>query len=48
MKSENYVPGISCPHCVNNHTPKKIKSLTERQKQIIYAKVKGISHIGGQ
>ena len=48
MKSEKYVPGISCPHCVNNHTPKKIKSLTERQKQIIYAKAKEISHIGGQ
>jgi UPF0176 protein len=48
IKSEKYVPGISCPRCFNNRTPKKIKSLTERQKQIILAKVKGISHIGGQ
>jgi UPF0176 protein len=46
IKSEEYTPGISCPHCYGQHTPEKIKSLTERQKQIIISKKKGISHIG--
>jgi len=48
MNSEKYIPGISCPHCFNQHTPEKIKSLTERQKQVILAKKKGIDHIGAQ
>jgi UPF0176 protein len=46
MKSEMYIPGISCPHCFNKHSTEKIKSLTERQKQIIISKKKGIGHIG--
>ena len=46
IKSEKYLPGISCPKCHGTHTDEKIKSLTERQKQIILAKQKGISHIG--
>ena len=46
IKSEQYTPGISCPYCFDTHTPKKLKSLTERQKQIILAKKKGSIHIG--
>jgi UPF0176 protein len=46
MKSEKYTPGISCPHCYNQHTPKKLQALTERQKQVILAKERGIEHIG--
>jgi UPF0176 protein len=46
MKSDKYTPGISCPHCFNTHTVEKIKSLTERQKQVILAKKKGLKHIG--
>jgi UPF0176 protein len=46
MKSNQYTPGISCPHCYNTQTPEKLKSLTERQKQIIFAKKLGINHIG--
>ena len=46
MKSDNYTPGISCPHCYNQHTPKKLKALTERQRQVILAKERGIEHIG--
>ena len=44
-KSDKYTPGISCPHCYNKHTPEKLKSLTERQKQVILAKQKGKKHI---
>jgi UPF0176 protein len=46
MKSDKYTPGISCPHCFNTHTPEKLKSLTERQKQVILAKKRGEEHIG--
>ena len=48
MKNEKYTPGISCPHCFDHHTPEKLKSLTERQKQVILAKERGIDHIGGK
>ena len=46
LKSNKYIPGISCPHCYNQHTPEKLKSLTERQRQIILAKQRGTRHIG--
>ncbi len=46
MKSDKYTPGISCPHCYNQHTPEKLKALTERQKQVILAKKRGVNHIG--
>jgi UPF0176 protein len=48
IKSDKYTPGISCPHCFNTHTPDKLKSLTERQKQVILAKKRGANHIGVQ
>ena len=48
MQSEKYTPGISCPHCFNTHTPEKLKSLTERQKQVILAKNRGQNHIGNR
>jgi UPF0176 protein len=46
MESEKYTPGISCPHCYDQHTPEKLQALTERQKQVILAKERGIEHIG--
>jgi UPF0176 protein len=46
MKNEKYVPGISCPQCINTNSPEKLKSLTERQKQVILAKKRGSQHIG--
>ena len=48
VQSNNYTPGISCPHCYNAHTPEKLKALTERQKQVILAKKRGIEHLGSQ
>ena len=48
MKSEQYTPGISCPYCYNQHTPEKLQALTERQKQVILAKERGVDHIGGK
>jgi UPF0176 protein len=46
MESSYYTPGISCPHCYNQHTLEKLESLTERQRQVILAKERGVSHIG--
>jgi UPF0176 protein len=46
MKSENYTPGISCPYCFDKHTLQKLNSLTERQKQVILAKKRGVDHLG--
>ena len=45
-KSDKYTPGISCHRCYNQHTPKKLKALTERQKQVVLAKIRGGGHIG--
>ena len=47
-QSDKYTPGISCPRCFNLHTPRKLKSLTERQKQVILAKKRGADHIGSK
>jgi UPF0176 protein len=46
MRSNKYTPGISCPNCFNQHTPEKLKALTERQKQVILGKERGVEHIG--
>ena len=46
LQSDKYTPGISCPHCFNTHSPQKIQSLTERQKQVILAKQRSVRHIG--
>jgi len=46
MKSEKYTPGIACPYCYDQHTTEKLQALTERQKQMILAKERGIEHIG--
>ena len=46
LQSPNYTPGISCPHCYDSLTEEKKNSLTERQRQVILAKQRGVSHIG--
>ncbi|CAM8383834.1 COG1054 Predicted sulfurtransferase [Candidatus Methylopumilus planktonicus] len=46
IKSDQYTPGISCPYCFNTHTQEKLKSLSERQRQVIIAKERNAIHIG--
>lgn len=48
LASEQYTPGISCPHCFDSLTEEKRARLTERQKQVILAKQRGEAHIGEQ
>jgi UPF0176 protein len=46
LKSPQYTPGISCPHCYDALSEEKRARLTERQKQVILAKQRGEVHIG--
>lgn len=46
MLSEQYTPGISCPHCYDKTSEEKKAALTERQRQVILAKKRGETHIG--
>ena len=46
MKSEQYQPGISCPHCYDKVSEEKRARLKERQKQVMLAKQRGKAHIG--
>ena len=46
IASKEYEAGISCPHCINEHSEKQISRFKEREKQIQLAKQRGESHIG--
>ena len=46
LKSPQYTPGISCPHCYDKTSEEKKAALTERQRQVILAKQRGETHIG--
>lgn len=44
--SSNYVPGVSCDHCISIRSNKQRKRYIARQDQINFAKAKGKAHIG--
>ena len=46
MKNEQYIAGVSCPHCYDKLSKEKLLSVIERQKQIELAKKRGETHIG--
>lgn len=46
-KSEQYMEGISCPHCYAKLSPEQKQRFSERQKQVQLAKMRGEQHIGG-
>ena len=46
LESDQYTKGISCPYCLNKLSDKKKAGVTERQKQIMLSKSKGVNHIG--
>lgn len=46
LNSEQYTPGIACPHCYDKTSEEKKAALTERQKQVVLAKQRGEAHIG--
>lgn len=44
--SEHYVPGVSCPHCIDKSTPQQKARFSEREKQLALARQRGEVHIG--
>lgn len=48
MQSDDYVQGVSCPHCINQHNQKQISRFKSREKQCQLAKQRGESHIGAE
>tara|TARA_Y100001970_G_scaffold103185_1_gene129516 strand:+ start:10497 stop:11441 length:945 start_codon:yes stop_codon:yes gene_type:complete len=44
--SKDFVAGISCSHCINQHTEKQRSRYAERQTQINLSKKRGERHIG--
>jgi len=46
QKSNDYVHGVSCPHCINKTTEEQRAGYAERQKQVDLAKARGEQHIG--
>ncbi len=45
-QSENYLQGISCPHCFDKKTDAERERFKEREKQVQLAKARGEEHIG--
>lgn len=43
----SYVAGVSCPHCIDNHSDAQRQRYREREKQNQLAKARGEHHIGG-
>lgn len=47
-RSDSYVPGVSCPQCVEHLTESQKQRFKEREKQNQLAKMRGETHIGGE
>jgi UPF0176 protein len=45
--SEDYVEGVSCPHCIASRTDDDRARFAERQRQIGLARKRGERHLGG-
>ncbi len=48
MESPAYVAGVSCPHCMDEHTETQRASFEERQRQVRLAEARGDLHVGKQ
>lgn len=45
---DDYIPGVSCPHCANQLSDIQRQRFLEREKQSQLAKARGETHIGGE
>jgi UPF0176 protein len=45
-RSEAYVPGVSCPHCIDRYSDERRARFAERQRQIDLARERGEAHRG--
>ena len=46
MQSDDYLDGVSCPHCKASISPQRAARFAERQKQIRLAAERGEQHLG--
>ena len=46
MAADAYVVGISCPHCIDQTSPRQRARFAERARQIELAKTRGTEHLG--
>ncbi len=46
MASVTYVPGVSCPHCIDRQTEEQRSRFAERQRQMDLARERGSVHMG--
>lgn len=44
--NEQYISGVSCPHCFGKHTDEQIQRFAQREKQMQLAMARGEGHIG--
>jgi len=44
--SNAYVPGVSCPHCIDKHSEERRRRFREREKQVRLARQRGEDHLG--
>jgi len=47
MACDEYVEGVSCPHCFGDLSEKSLARAGERQKQCLLARERGERHLGG-
>jgi len=45
-RSPAYVPGVSCPHCIDRYSEERRRRFAERQRQIDLARKRGEAHRG--
>ena len=45
-KSNAYVPGVSCPHCIDKYSAEDRRRFYEREKQVRLAEARGEEHLG--
>jgi len=46
MQSPDYEPGVSCPHCIDEHTAPQRAAFAERRRQEALAAARGRRHVG--
>ena len=46
LASPDYRVGVSCPHCIDEHTPEQLAAFRERRRQVELAERRGRRHVG--
>ena len=46
-QTEQYIEGVSCPHCYEKSSPEQKARYAERERQIKLSKLRGEEHVGG-